>query len=301
MITGIVLAVMISLNGNLSAQFGAFPAAAIIHIVGLVVAGVCCLFQKEKKKLLGQGSIWIYSGGAIGVLTTVFQNMAFGNISMTSIVALSLFGQTVMALVVDGLGLFGMRKQPFRFRVFIGVAFALAGIVYMLDQSVTSAILAVAVSFVSGIAIVLSRTACARLAEKTGALRSSLMSHLIGLPITILLALVLGSGGAPGTSAGFHPWVYLGGVLGVAVIFLCNLTVPRVPAFRLSILSFVGQVFTGVILDVLFGGEYSQRTFIGGIVIAVGMGVYLLMEYIAGRKRTDVRSGEKAVSRKRDI
>lgn len=75
-LTGATLAVMISINGNLSARYGAFPAAAIIHAVGSVTAILLCLMQKEKKKITGHRPLWIYLGGFIGVATTVFHDLA---------------------------------------------------------------------------------------------------------------------------------------------------------------------------------------------------------------------------------
>ncbi len=55
----------------------------------------------------------MYLGGAIGVLTTLFHNLAFTKISVTSIIALSLFGQTITSLIVDKFGIFGMQKRVF--------------------------------------------------------------------------------------------------------------------------------------------------------------------------------------------
>ena len=113
----------------------------------------------------------------------------------------------------------------------------------------TTAAPGAAISFASGISMVLSRTANARLAEKTGALQGSLVNHLTGLPITVGLALAAAAiSGTPVTaSAGgsFRLWIYLGGALGVIVVMLLNITVPKIPGFQLTLLVFVGQVFTG--------------------------------------------------------
>ena len=92
LLTGVVIAVMVAVNGGLSQHYGIFIAAVIIHIVGVLFAFFLCVVLKRKisfKKL----PLWLYTGGAIGVLTTVFNNFAFGRISMTSIVALGLLGR----------------------------------------------------------------------------------------------------------------------------------------------------------------------------------------------------------------
>ena len=284
--TGVMTAVMVSLNGNLALLHGAFPAAAIVHGVGSLFALALCALQREKRPLTGHGPWWIYLGGAIGVLTLMFQNMAFGRISVTSIVALALLGQTAASLAVDHFGLFGMEKRAFPKSALLGLALALAGIGMMLDGTVAQGMLAVAPSFGSGVAIVLSRTVNARLAEKTGALRGSLVNHLVGLPITVLLALLF-AGETPfsfGAADGLRPWIYGGGALGVLVVLLCNVTVPRISAFTLTVLTFVGQVFAGIGLDVLAGESYSDASFAGGLLIALGIGVNMALERVSALK-----------------
>lgn len=283
-LTGVTLAVMISINGNLSAQYGAFPAAAIIHAVGSAAAILLCLLQKDKKKITGHRPLWIYLGGVIGVATTVFQNMAFGRISMTSIVALGLLGQTVTSLLIDSFGLMGMERHRFRRENIPGLLLSLVGIGMMFDKSMSvQASAAILISLCSGITVVLSRTVNARLAEYTGALRSSLTAHLTGLPVTIIIAFLVTKGNMPAESASypFRPWIYLGGVLGVAVILLCNITVPKVSAYRQTILNFLGQIFTGILLDLLTGVEYQSASFYGGIVIAAGIALNYLLSFRA--------------------
>lgn len=280
LLSGVVLSVMISFNGNLTAQYGTFPAAAIIHLVGTLSALLLCALRKEKRVLRWYRPWWIYLGGAIGVLTTVCQNFAFGHISVTSIVALGMLGQTCLSLLVDRFGLLGMQKQPAARTSWLGVALVLIGVAVMLDGTVAAATAAACVSFVSGVTVVLSRTVNARLAEKTGALGGSFINHLVGLPITVMLALIVTKGrmfsGAANVAC--KPWAFLGGVLGVALVLLCNLAVLRVSAFRMTLFGFVGQVFTGILIDILFGGGYAQASFYGGIIIALGICVNLLSE-----------------------
>lgn len=166
---GVVLAVMIMVNGRLSAQYGVFLAAAIVHAVGSVSALAACAFQKDKKALWRHRPAWIYLGGAVGVLTTLFNNFAYGKISTTSIVALGLFGQFLTSVLIDGLGLFGMEHRPICGKSphgrLVGCLFALAGILVMLDPTVTSSALAIGFSVCAGVTVVLSRTINARLSD----------------------------------------------------------------------------------------------------------------------------------------
>ena len=168
--------------------------------------------------------------------------------------ALGLLGQTLMSLVIDWLGLFGMKRCPFCRYSLVGLAFSLTGIFIMLDATVGQAACAVLLSLGAGVTVVLSRTVNARLSGKVGALPGSLVNHMAGLPVTVVFCVLAGETMLPVSgSMVSHPWIYTGGMMGVIVVLLCNLTVPRLPAFRLTMLTFVGQIFTGVILDVAAG------------------------------------------------
>ena len=188
-----------------------------------------------------------------------------------------------------------MEKRPLPRYAFIGLGLSVFGIFVMLDTSVTTAALGAAISFASGISMVLSRTANARLAEKTGALQGSLVNHLVGLPITVILAFAVAaaSGTSAAASAGgsFRPWIYFGGALGVVVVMLLNITVPKIPGFQLTLLVFVGQVFTGILLDTVAGSYQTGATLWGGMIIAAGIAVNMILErVIAASKKTPYSS-----------
>lgn len=291
LINGVILSVMISVNGNLSVKYSAFTAAAIIHAVGSLFALLLCALQKNRKPIWTHRPLWIYLGGAIGVFTTVFQNVAFTHISITSVIALGLLGQTVTSLVIDGFGLLGMERRPLPRYALIGLSLSVFGIFVMLDTTVTTAAFGAALSFASGISMVFSRTANAQLSERAGALQGSLVNHLVGLPITVILAFAAAAlsgtatagvmaAAAAATAGSFQPWIYLGGILGVVVVMLLNITVPRIPGFQLTLLLFVGQVFTGILLDIAAGSYQTGATLWGGIIIAAGIAVNMILERV---------------------
>lgn len=287
-LAGVVIALMIPVNGALTGEFGTFPAAAIVHLVGTLLALLICAAQKEKKTLWGHKPKWAYLGGAVGVLTTVFNIMAYGKISMTSIVALGLLGQSITALVIDTCGFLGMQKRPFRKTSLWAIAFAAVGIFVMMDRSIgtRSAVIPVILSIGAGVSVVISRTLNARLAEYTGALRGSLVNHIVGLMVTVVLAFaVMIKNGFPNITAGaLRPWIYTGGMLGVACILLNNLCVPRVSAFRMSMLTFSAQILTGILIDIWSGVGYSDTSFTGGILVSAGIIVSAVCEKISEEK-----------------
>lgn len=320
-LTGIVLEIMIAVNGSLTERHGEIAAVIIIHIVGTLFAALLCFRQKEKKPLWRQGPVWFYLGGVIGVATTMCNNFAFGKISITSISALDLLGQTVTGLVIDSLGLFGMERRPLRTTSLWGLSFSLCGIAVMMGGTTSAELLPIVLSLAAGVSVVLSRTVNARLSGRVGALAGSFLNHLVGLATTVcLLPILLAanpagaalsdgassavaalSGGVSSAAAALsdgasataalsggisaaRPWIYCGGMLGVTVVALSNLTVPRISAFRITALSFVGQVFAGILFDTVIGSDYPPASFYGGLIIAAGIAVNMILEQAEQRR-----------------
>jgi len=279
LLAGILIAIMVSVNGHLTSAYGIFMAAMIIHIIGSLAAFGIRLIHRDHAPLWNHRPLWLYLGGAIGVLTTIFNNAAYGHISLTGIIALELLGQEIMSLVLDTWGLVGMKKQEFHRTFWYELLFSLVGILIMLGDAKETETAAVMFSLGSGLCIVLSRTVNAKLAEQAGALNGALINHLIGLPVTILLVLIAGQGTSFQVVSGVHSWIYLGGVIGVAVVLLFNITVPHLSSFRLTILSFIGQTGAGILLDILSGSAADSVTFSAGLLISCGIMISSLLEH----------------------
>ncbi|WP_202931036.1 DMT family transporter [Aminipila terrae] len=133
-LAGSIIAVMIAVNGVLTSHFTIYLATVIIHIVGLIIITIILVRHKEnpapwKNKKL---PLFLYSGGLVGVATTIFNNMAFGKISMSAILAIVLLGQSITSIVIDHFGWLDMPYQPFNKKKLIGLSFIILGIVLIM-------------------------------------------------------------------------------------------------------------------------------------------------------------------------
>ncbi|MBE5963017.1 MAG: DMT family transporter [Lachnospiraceae bacterium] len=129
---GILYSLMILMNGLLAESYGNYYSTILVHLFGLIAIIVC---MKIKKKRLFPKEVFpllLYTGGAIGVLTVVFNNIAFSALGVTATLGLGLLGQSVTSLVIDQWGLLGAEKVPFKKKKLIGIAIILAGIAVML-------------------------------------------------------------------------------------------------------------------------------------------------------------------------
>jgi len=276
LVTGILISVMIAFNGALTEHCGVYSATVIIHIAGLLLISIMTISKREHPFSKRQ-SWYLYLGGAIGVMTTVFNNFAFSRISVTSILALGLFGQSITGLIVDQYGLLNMPRHTFQNRKIFGLLLILCGIISMIDNF---DLLAVLLSFIAGVNLVISRTLNAKLAEYTSIRIGTFYNYLIGLLIAIPVYFLLGGNEAFSVSFVLSPkvYIYFGGIIGVCVVLLSNIIVIKISAFYLSLLFFIGQVFSGILIDVVISQAFSLRNMIGGIFVAVGLSVNLVLD-----------------------
>ena len=285
--TAMLVSAMVTVNGTLSNAYGTYLSTVMIHAVGIVPASLIALVRRERVFAVRGLKPGVFLGGAIGVITVVCNNAAYtGGIGVSAMVALSLLGQTVASLLVDQFGLFHMPVKRFNGAKLIGLLFTAAGIGCMLYGAKT-AILPVLLSFFMGVTIVLSRSVNALLAEKTSRFVSTWYNYSVGLSVSLcvwlLTRLMQGASPLPEAVAAVPLWAYLGGLMGVITVSVQSFVTPRMPAFQLTLILFVGQVFMGLVLDALSGAGGSAQEWIGGVFAVAGLSLNALLDRRAER------------------
>jgi transporter family-2 protein len=129
---GFMVSLMIMINGNLSNSAGSYTSIVIIHIVGLIVTILILIVTKSKLQYHKGIPIYLYSAGAIGVFTVLFNNLSFLALGVSIPLALGLLGQSITSMIIDQFGLLGMKIVKFKKEKIIGLAFITLGIVIMM-------------------------------------------------------------------------------------------------------------------------------------------------------------------------
>lgn len=140
--------------------------------------------------------------------------------------------------------------------------------------------IAILLSILSGITNVVARIINSNLAKIIGLFQGTLFNYIIGL-IVSLLFLVFNTKSINFTSDTFLSipvWAYLGGMLGVLVVVISNYLTPRISAFYLTLLMFIGQLFAGIIIDYIATRELSIGKVIGGIFVLAGLSYNLYFD-----------------------
>ena len=280
LMAGMLISVMVVFNGALNAQVGVGLSLVIIHIAGLVTISLVLLVRRERPRRGRLAPVW-YMAGLIGIITTLFNLRAFGHISVSAMMALSLLGESATGLVADHVGLLGYPVRRFRREKLLGLLITLGGILIMLTDFEWVAVL---VSLLAGLTILLSRLVNGRLKREVGAASATLINYLTGLAGALLALPLLGLPQAvnlhmPLTS-------YLGGALGAVIVIISNAVVGRIASFYMTLTLFVGQVSAGLLLDMALIGSFPARTALGGLFVLAGLCVSLLQDR-AYKRRMD--------------
>ncbi len=137
-----------------------------------------------------------------------------------------------------------------------------------------------------GFTIVISMVQNARLAKDISNNQTTLMNFMTGL--TSITVIFLLSGAGMGAFKGFTalpPLAYIGGIIGVAVVFISTVVIQKVSIIAASMLMYTGQMLAGIIIDYYRGIELSPLKLMGcGLIIA---GIYF-NAYVTSKATSEV-------------
>ena len=132
------------------------------------------------------------------------------------------------------------------------------------------------VAIFTGANVLLCRFLNAGSAQKNGLSMSTLMNYITGLFTSLLVfALSNENGNMAFQWSGLSTFaIYTGGATGVITILLSCYLTPRLPAFLLTLLIFVAQLFTAFLLDFWLSGIFSPGKLVGGLLVLMGLWHY---------------------------
>lgn len=269
LVAGTLVSVMVMFNGELATHYGAFTANVITHVVGLCFITCLILVNKDKpfaKKLPKT----LYIGGFIGATVTVSQNFAFKDLNVSTILAISLLGQSIAGIIMDHYGLMNMPIVKMNKNKIFGLFLILAGIAIMTNDF---KLLPVFLAALSGVNLVISRTINANLSEATNYRIGTFFNYVTGIILSIPVMFLLGKNEPAFTNFSISSNIpmYFAGILGVVIIAAQNICVKKVSSFLLTLIMFIGQVFMGIILDWILSGSFSPLNLYGGVLVTSGL------------------------------
>lgn len=131
LLIGILVAVMVAFNGELSNNTGNYSSLVIIHVIGYIALVILMMYKKIKIPFKMTLPLWLYSAGVITVGTVLINNVTYAEIGVSLPIALGLLGQSITSLVFDHYGFLGMQKIKFNKKKIIGITIIIIGVCVM--------------------------------------------------------------------------------------------------------------------------------------------------------------------------
>ncbi|MGL5381241.1 DMT family transporter [Clostridium sp.] len=133
--------------------------------------------------------------------------------------------------------------------------------------------LMVILAILGGILTTLSLVINSSLGKRIGVLQSTLINYIVGIICSLIVLILLGSSMdislAQIKEMPFY--IFLGGLLGVVVVYSSNIVIPKIPVVYSALLLFIGQIVAGVIIDYFIIGELEIGKILGGIIVTIGI------------------------------
>ncbi len=130
-----------------------------------------------------------------------------------------------------------------------------------------------------GFLIVFSAIVNGRLAENVGKTKSIQMNFLIGSITALVMTIAFGVGSTEVPNLEAVPIIFLvGSVFALGVLFLMNTIVPRISAFYIVLLPFVGQMLVSGCIDYFYLNYLSKGKIIGAVLILMGIVYNAILE-----------------------
>ena len=290
---GTLTALQSRANGTLATVFGSSIDAAlssfltgwIVLSAGLLLpqarAGLARAYRAYRDQHL---SWWQFLGGLGGGFLVATQAWAVPQIGVALFTIALVGGQTVNALLVDGLGLGPAGKTPVTLgRViaslgtFVGVAVAMIGRGGQGQGGLPLVVILVAVAAGAGLAV--QQAINGRVNRATGHVMATTWINFtwgIGLLLGVLLAQIARGTWRPPVSWNAPPWAWVGGLLGIVFVAVGAVVVNHLGVLLAALLTLAGQLIGAVVVDVLTPGGAAN---INGLVL---LGVALTLASAGG-------------------
>ena len=140
------------------------------------------------------------------------------------------------------------------------------------------------ISILAGVIIVISRVLNTRLSEEIGLIESSYFNYFTGVIASIILFFIVGENFSLNSFNGIPFYSYLGGLLGVIIVILNSVVTPKMSSFYVTLLIFIAQLFTGIIIDWFISNSFPLNKIIGGLFVVLGLGYNLYIDYLDSKK-----------------
>lgn len=284
-ITGVAMAFQSPTNAVLGRVVGTLQASLTNFAVGFALC-VILVLAVGSGGIAGVTSVepWKLLGGSYGVFIIVCLVIATPKLGVVIMATMTMLGQLVAGMVVDGYGLMGcavVEVSPLRVAGCVLVALGIfcehlgSRTGWIGVDKTSTAVAYMALPFAAGVVGVLQPPTNAALAASIGALEATCVNFGVGLFILLVIVLVLNRGRLK-SYKGAHAWQMTGGAYGVLGVVLATVFSPVLGMSLWMAGTMLGQLLGASAIDsygllTLPKIGVNRYRIVGAVIIAAGV------------------------------
>ncbi len=124
---------------------------------------------------------------------------------------------------------------------------------------------------IGGCLTTMSMVVNASLGKRIGVFQATFINYIGGIILSTILLFALRVPLSLVNPGDIPFYAFLGGALGVIGVTSFNYIIPKIPTIYTTLLTFIGQIFAGVLIDFIRLNYLSKGKVIGGVLIILGM------------------------------
>lgn len=142
----------------------------------------------------------------------------------------------------------------------------------------------------TGVLVIMSFIINSRLAKEIGVFQGTLINYIVGFVCSLLVWLFVSSSESFDSALfGTVPvWAFFGGAVGVLIVVISNIVIPTIPTVYSTLIIFIGQLSTSIIIDYFAGKAITTGKIVGGLLILAGLLYNFMVDYRAAKQTESV-------------
>jgi transporter family-2 protein len=239
---------------------------------------------------------WQVVGGACGAFLVSTQGLTIHIIGVALFTVAVVAGQTVGALVVDNLGLGPAGRRPVSTVRVVGAALAVVAVLISVSGRIGdvggisgSQWFLLLLPLVAGLVTTWQQAMNGVVAVVGSPGAATVINFVVGTAVLLAVVGVAGgvSGGlsAPPAAGPADAWLYLGGPMGIAFIWLAARLVRTLGVLLLGLATVAGQILGALVIDLVANHPLTWQTLVGAALTLVGVAVAALAGRLHARFR----------------
>ena len=274
---GVLITIMNLFNSKIGEITNPILGSGITHLLGVPVIIFLLMFDNKvssaktkKTGSMSKGGLVLsnflpYFVGILGALMVVIANILIPMLGLGATVCSFILGNLLSSVIFDYLGISTGLSVPISSKTIFSLILILCGVVLIKDGSVSniSDLHLVFLSMLNGTVCSLSGILNSKLAIKHGMSKGLLINHT-GAILFVIFYIVI----RQQYTFSYIPWyLFLTGIIGVAVVAICNKAIPKIGLLNTTTMILLGQATMGTILT----SNITLVYIVGFVIFSLGV------------------------------